>query len=134
MSCPRIIFYPVLLAALVGAMAARAEPPGEQERKKYDGVLSMEPLPIHEDPSVTYDFDIVYVRAPRLKPDGGARWTEVGDPRTMEPGADLVLLHPDGSEEVLVPVQGNESIADPFVSIDGKSVYFAKFHDAKNHK
>ena len=52
----------------------------------------------------------------------------------MEPGADLMLLHPDGSEEVLVPVKPQESIADPFVSFDGQSVYYAKMHDAKNHK
>src|SRR5262249_26268349 len=63
-----------------------------------------------------------------------SKWAEVGDPRTMEPGADLMLLHPDGSEEVLVPVTGNESIADPQVSFDGQSVYFAKMHDATGHK
>jgi hypothetical protein len=28
--------------------------------------------------------------------------------------ADLVLLHPNGAEEVLVPVKPHESIADPF--------------------
>ena len=38
-----------------------------------------------------------------------SRWAEVGDPRTMDPGADLMLLHPDGSEEVLVPVQPTAS-------------------------
>ncbi len=52
----------------------------------------------------------------------------------MEPGADLMLLHPDGKEEVLVPVKPQESIADPFVSFDGQWVYFAKMHDALNHK
>ena len=52
----------------------------------------------------------------------------------MDPGADLMLLHPDGSEEVLVPVQPQESIADPFVSFDGQWVFFAKMHDALNHK
>jgi hypothetical protein len=45
-----------------------------------------------------------------------------------------VLLHPDGKEEVLVPVTEHESIADPCVSFDGQWVYFAKMHDAKNHK
>ena len=52
----------------------------------------------------------------------------------MEPGADLVVLHPDGKEEVLVPVSEKESIADPFVSFDGQWVYYAKLHDAKNHQ
>src|SRR5262249_15671909 len=55
-------------------------------------------------------------------------------PRTMEPGAELMLLHPDGKEEVLVPVKPHEAIADPYVSFDGNSVYYAKFHDALNHK
>jgi hypothetical protein len=126
----RSIIYPALLAILAASFVAGAAP----ETKKYDGVLDMEPKPILKDPTVKYDYDIVYVRAPRTQPDGRSRWAEVGDPRSMEPGADLMLLHPDGSEEVLVPVQGNESIADPFVSFDGKSVYFAKLHDAKSHK
>ncbi len=42
----------------------------------------------------------------------------------MEPGSDLVLLHPDGKEEVLVAVSEKESIADPQVSFDGQWVYF----------
>jgi hypothetical protein len=130
----RAIVYAILLAALVGPLVGGADQPRKSDDKKYDGVLSMDAPHISKDPSVKYDFDIVYVRAPRLKADGGSRWAEVGDPRTMEAGADLVLLHPDSSEEVLVSVQGNESIADPFVSFDGKSVYFAKFHDVKSHK
>ena len=52
----------------------------------------------------------------------------------MEPGSDLMLLHPDGKEEVLVAVKAHEAIADPMVSFDGASVYFAKFHDALKHK
>ena len=36
----------------------------------------------------------------------------------MDPGADLMLLHPDGSEEVLV-AGGNGAVTDPFVSFDG---------------
>src|SRR5262249_46075572 len=77
---------------------------------------------------------IVYVRAPRRAADGRSRWAEGGDPRTMEPGAELMLLHPDGKEEVLVPVKPHEAISDPFVSFDGNSVYYAKFHDPLNHK
>jgi len=119
-------------AVLVTAVAIAAAPPPGQE--KYLGPLSMDPPPIATDKTVKYDYDIVYVRAPRKERDGRSKWAEVGDPRTMEPGADLVLLHPDGEEEVLVPVQPQESIADPYVSFDGKWVYYAKFHDAKNHK
>ncbi len=118
-----------LLAALVPAA-----PPAKPAPKLFPGPLDMEPRPIAQDKAVNYDFDIVYVRAPRRDATGRSRWAEVGDPRTMEPGADLVLLHPDGKEEVLVPVRGNESIADPQVSFDGRWVYFAKFHDAVNHK
>lgn len=94
----------------------------------------MTPPPLATDPGVKYDFDIVYVRAPRRSPDGRSKWAEVGDPRTTEPGADLMLLHPDGTEEVLVPATGNESVADPQVSFAGESVYFAKMHDATGHK
>src|SRR5262249_42746458 len=95
----------------------------------YKGALSMEPPPIASDRPVKYDYDIVYVRAPRGA-NGKGRWAEVGDPRTMEPGASLMLLHPDGKEEVLAAAQPHESIADPFVSFDGQSVYYAKMHDA----
>jgi hypothetical protein len=107
---------------------------GAQERKgPFSGALSIDPPHIATDKSVKYDYDIVYVRAPRGA-NGKGRWAEVGDPRTMEPGAALMLLHPDGSEEVLVPVQAHESVADPMVSFDGKSVYYAKMHDVLKHK
>jgi hypothetical protein len=121
--------FPLATLAALAALAA-ADPPA----RLYPGTLRMDPPPVASDRSVRYDYDIVYVRAPRRSPDGRARWAEVGDPRTMEPGADLMLLHPDGREEVLVPVRPHESIADPYVSFDGKSVYFAKFHDALGHK
>jgi hypothetical protein len=126
---------PLLLAVFVGvgtSQQPKAEPKKPEQR--FSGVLSMDPPHISYDKEVAYDFDIVYVRAPRKSPDGRSKWAEVGDPRTMEPGADLVLLHPNGTEEVLVPVSEKESIADPQVSFDGQSVYFAKMHDALGHK
>ena len=46
--------------------------------------------------------DIVYVRAPRKGDGVGTNWTEISNPVFMDAGADLMLLHPDGSEEVLV--------------------------------
>jgi hypothetical protein len=122
----------LLLASLVGAGLAQPAKPKPEPR--FPGVLGMDPPHVSTDESVKYDFDIVYVRAPRKHADGRSRWAEVGDPRTMEPGADLMLLHPDGTEEVLVPVSAKESVADPQVSFDGKSVYFAKMHDALGHK
>ena len=123
-----------LLPAALSAALALAAVAAAAPNQKYTGDIDINPPPIASDMTVKYDYDIVYVRAPRRDPTGKSRWAEVGDPRTMEPGADLVLLHPDGKEEVLVPAEGNESIADPQVSFDGQWVYFAKFHDALNHK
>src|SRR4051812_47182349 len=51
----------------------------------------------------------------------------------MHPGAELMLLHPDGKEEVLVPA-GKGSVTDPFVSFDGQWVYYSHFHDLTNYR
>ncbi len=120
------------LAVCVGVVAS--QPPKSNPEPRFPGALSIDPPHISTDKGVKNDFDIVYVRAPRKTPDGRSKWAEVGDPRTMEPGADLMLLHPNGKEEVLVAVTEKESIADPQVSFDGLSVYFAKMHDATGHK
>ena len=89
---------------------------------------SIDPPHIAADKSVRYDYDIVYVRAPRFGDDRITRWTEAERPTVIDPGADLVLLRPDGSEEVLVE-GGKGSVADPAVSFDGQWVYYAHFHD-----
>jgi hypothetical protein len=128
----RTVFAALLLAAAVGVIPAVGQPP--RPEKRYPGIIDINPPHASTDKDIKYDFDIVYVRAPRRDPSGKSRWAEVGDPRTMEPGADLVLLHPDGKEEVLVAVTEKESIADPSVSFDGQTVYFAKMHDAVGHK
>ena len=52
--------------------------------------------------TVTVDYDIVYVRQPRYGDENNTIWPEIFHPARAEPGADLVLLRPDGSEEVLV--------------------------------
>ena len=58
---------------------------------------------IATDLSVRYDYDIAYVRAPRAGDEKHKRfYTDFSQPVTMEPGADLMLLHPDGTEELLV--------------------------------
>ena len=75
-------------------------------------------------------YDIVYVRAPRYGDETQTKMPEVKDPINVEPGTDLMLMHPDGREEVLV-AGGDGAIWDPHVSFDAKWVYFAKFHDAK---
>src|SRR5262245_21091527 len=73
---------------------------------------------ISTDQSISYDYDIVYVRAPRAGDAVHKRYyTDFSQPVTMEPGADLMLLHPDGREELLV-AGGEGSITDPVVSLD----------------
>lgn len=76
------------------------------------------------------DYDIVYVRQPRYGDLTNTTWPEVFHPARLDPGADLMLLHPDGSEEVLV-AGGNGSVTDPFVSFDGAWVYYSLFPDLR---
>jgi Hydrazine synthase alpha subunit middle domain len=88
---------------------------------------------ISTDKSVTYDYDIIYVRADRAGDEKHKRFfTDFSQPVTMEPGADLVLLHPDGAEEVLVD-GGQGSVTDPIISFDGQWVYYSYLYDLRNH-
>lgn len=80
---------------------------------------------------VVIDYDIVYVRQPRFGDDVNTTWPEVFHPARLDPGADLMLLHPDGTEEVLV-AGGNGSVTDPFVSFDAQWVYYAYFYDLRD--
>ena len=43
-----------------------------------------------------------------------------------DPGADLMLLHPDGRAEVLVPGGATGAITDPVVSFDGEGVFYSQ--------
>ena len=99
--------------------------------------VKLDPVPklLKSDPAVKIDYEIVYVRAPRvLKNNGGkdisTAWPEFGHPTRIDPGYDLMLLKPDGTEEVLVP-GGTGSVTDPFVSFDGESVYYSYHHNPK---
>lgn len=76
------------------------------------------------------DYDIVYVRQPRYGNDTNTTWPEVFHPAAIDPGADLMLLHPDGSEEVLVE-GGVGAVTDPFVSFDAEWVYYSYFPDVR---
>ena len=78
-------------------------------------------------PAAVVGYDIVYVRAPRGA-DGSAHWADVYAPMRLEPGSDLVLLHPDGTEEVLVPA-GKGAVTDPCVSFDAQWVYYSYLPD-----
>ncbi len=84
---------------------------------------------ISADESVKYDYDIVYVRAQRAGDEVHKRfYTDFSQPVTMEPGADLMLLHPDGKEELLV-AGGEGSITDPVVSFDAQWVYYVHLYN-----
>jgi hypothetical protein len=99
----------------------------QQPVKKIDlGKLNVDPPPIAGDKSVKYDYDIVYVRTPR-DPKKKMMFAEANHPVHMDAGGDLVLLRPDGTEEVLVN-GGEGSVTDPMVSLDGEWVYYALFH------
>ncbi len=78
--------------------------------------------------SLPLDYDIVYVRQPRFGDTVNTTWPEIFHPARIDAGADLVLLHPDGSEEILVDCD-DCAVTDPFVSFDAKWVYYALFHD-----
>ena len=74
------------------------------------------------------NYPIVAIRSPR--PDDATRtyWTEVFDPLNCEPGSDLVLIHVDGTEEILVS-GGVGAVLDPCPSLDGKWIYYSHVHD-----
>ena len=78
--------------------------------------------------AVTYD--VVYVRQPRFGDNANSTWPEVFHPARIDPGADLMLLHPNGTEELLV-AGGNGAVTDPFVSFDAQWVYYAYFYDVR---
>jgi hypothetical protein len=99
--------------------------------------LRVEPAAVSSDKSVGYDYDIVYVRAPRVakgrdgKDVSAEVWPDAGDPGGLRAPTDLMVLHPDGSEDVLVE-GGDGAIADPYVSFDAEWVYYSHFHDVRN--
>jgi hypothetical protein len=127
--------------ALLGCavMLPAATQPTDND-KPPQRILNVKPRPIGEDRTVKYDYDIVYVRAPRYakakNKDGKdipARvWPEIGHVYNLQSPTDLMLLHPDGSEEVLV-AGGKGAIADPYVSFDAEWVYYTYFHDASKN-
>jgi hypothetical protein len=128
---PRIVIVAALTAAATLGLSGEEQqkPAAPVPQKKYASPLDMDPPPLAADASVKYDYDIVYVKVPRRHATGRATWAEVGQPRRQEPGGSLVLLRPDGSEDVLVPVKGDQTIVDPQVSLDGEWVYYALLYD-----
>jgi hypothetical protein len=87
---------------------------------------------VSADPTIKYDYDIVYIRTPRKgNAPHSSRWADASLPLNVDASGDLMLLHPDGTEEVLV-VGGKGSVTDPFVSFDGEWVFYAQFEDLTN--
>lgn len=77
------------------------------------------------------DWPIVAVRAPR-RGDEHINWPEVVQPINVEPGSHLVLIKPDGTEDVLVSAGEKGAIIDPCPTLDGKAVLYSLIEDAKN--
>src|ERR1051325_11034967 len=123
----RIAFYLFGLVLLVEPAAVFAQ---KDKRPLQKGIL---PPRISTDKTIKYDYPVVYVRAardPRHLNEVTVGFSNV-DHHGTPPGAELMLLHPDGREEVLVPVKPDEGVTDPFVSFDGEWVYYAKHHQVR---
>jgi hypothetical protein len=117
-----------IVACLVNVICIPHRARAEEKETLYPDPINLNIPPISSDRSIKYDYDIVYVRAPRHGNDAKTLWAEIAHPWLLDPGADLMLLHPDGSEELLVR-GGDGSIVDPVVSFDGQSVYYSHIHD-----
>lgn len=115
----------VILCMLGSGFAAHAAPVKKSPEPLYPEPIDLNVPAIASDKSVRYDYDIVYVRAPRHGDTRRSYWAEIAHPTLMDAGADLMLLHPDGGEEVLVKTEPGCSVADPAVSFDGQWVYYA---------
>ena len=119
-----------LMCVLVGLMCFAIQ---AEDEPLFKETLDVNIPHVSTDPSVKIDYDIVYVRADRAGDKLHKRfYTDFSQPVTMEPGADLMLLHPDGSEEVLVD-GGKGSVTDPVISFDGQWVYYSYLYDLEKH-
>lgn len=78
------------------------------------------------------NYDIVYVRSPRPGDDTNTFWPDAVTPLLLDAGADLMLLHADGSEEVLFAAGADGAVVDPSVSDDARTVVFAYFPNVRN--
>lgn len=116
-----------VLVSLLNSMAVA------QDELLFKESLDVNVPHVSTDPSLKLDYDIVYVRADRAGDKIHKRfYTDFSQPVTMEPGADLMLLHPDGSEELLVD-GGKGSVTDPVISFDGQWVYYSHLYDLEKH-
>lgn len=115
-----------VVLALVGLSSQLV---AQDKEPLFNQELNVTPPSIKTDKDVNYNYDIVYVRAQRSGDDKHKRfYTDFSQPVTMEPGADLMLLHPDGSEDLLV-AGGKGSITDPIISFDGQWCYYTHIYN-----
>jgi hypothetical protein len=122
-----LLSLPLLALALLLTPAS-----GQQQKEQlFLDPINVNPPHISTDRSVKYDYDIVYVRTSRKGDRARSLWTEIAHPAIMDPGGDLMLLHPDGSEEVLVQGGADGSVTDPNVSLDGQWVFYAHLKGLK---
>src|SRR5262249_13916638 len=128
---PRLLCTLVAVALTAAAVGALQPKNAKVEEELFLGPINVDPPHISTDNSVKYDYDIVYVRAPRRRDKARTLWPEIAHPALMAPDADLMLLHPDGKEEVLVKGGEDASNTDPFVSLDGESVYYVHIRGLK---
>src|SRR4051812_46268440 len=125
MRCAR--FAALLVAVTLGVIAT-----AQEKEEKYLAPINIVVPHVSTDKAVKWDYDIVYVRAPRAGDKVHKRFfTDFSTPVTLEPGADLMLLHPDGTEDLLVK-GGDGSVTDPVVSLDGRWVFYTLIHNLRN--
>ncbi len=74
-------------------------------------------------------YPIIAVRSERLGDAQSVGYPDVFLP-TQHPTSDLVLINPDGTEEVLVSGNDIDAVFDP-KTIDGVNVYFVRIKDCK---
>jgi hypothetical protein len=86
---------------LVAAATLLTVLPLTAQEKPPQGRLRIDAPPVATDKSIKYDYDIVYVRAPRYVTgrDGKQRqaevWPNAAEPENLRASTDLMLLHPD---------------------------------------
>jgi hypothetical protein len=115
---------------VIRADLATADAAGPALKQKRKGPFNIVPTPIAQEKGVNWNYPIVYVRVPR-DPENLPQFANTHPPTVMPVGSELIVLHPDGHEDVLVPVGDKEAVTDPFVSFDGQWVYFVKFYDVR---
>src|SRR5438876_12351076 len=98
----------VVMLGLLGEVMLIAGQPLAAQDKPLQRPLRVDPAPIASDKSIKYDYDIVYVRAPRTVKDKSGKerlamvWPDASEPFNMHASTDLMVLHPDGKDELLV--------------------------------